>query len=113
MPRRDLRLTLEDILEAIEKIRRYTDGMTYETFADDERTVDAVVRNITVIGEAARNIPEDVEKGHPDVPWTEMRGIRNVVVHEYFGISKKILWSTVNRDLPRLIPLLRRIQAGD
>lgn len=113
MPRRDLLPVLEDILEAIEKIRRYTEGMTYETFTDDDRTVDAVVRNITIIGEAARSIPEEVQLRHPEVPWAEMRGIRNVVVHQYFGVSKKVLWNTVSRDLPRLIPLLRRMQPGD
>lgn len=113
MPRREYRLAIEDMLEAIGKIRRYTEGMTYDSFVTDDRTIDAVIRNITVIGEAARNIPEEIQKKTPDIPWTEMRGIRNVVVHEYFGISEEILWRTVDKDLPRLIPALQRMLADD
>ncbi len=111
MPRRDCRLAIEDMLEAIDKIRRYTAGKTRDSFMTDEKTIDAVIRNITVIGEAARNIPEEIQKKNPDIPWTEMRGIRNVVVHDYFGISEGILWRTVDHDLPRLIPALRRLLA--
>lgn len=113
MPRRSHRQAIEDRTEAIEKIRRYTEGMTFEKFMADEKTVDAVIRNITVIGEAARNIPEEIQKVHPDMPWMEMRGIRNVVVHEYFGVSKDILWRTVEEDLPRLASALKRIPADN
>ncbi len=97
------------MLEAVEKIRRYTDGMTYDSFAADEKTIDAVVRNIIVIGEAARQVPEEIQVRHPDVPWMEMRGIRNVVIHEYFGVSRDILWRTVQEDLPRLMLSLKNM----
>lgn len=107
MPRREWRLRVGDVLEAIERVLRYTDGMTFDDFKADERTVDAVLRNFTVIGEAAGHIPADIEDRHPDVPWVEMRGIRNVVVHEYFGVSMSILWETVVRDLPPIVDPLR------
>lgn len=110
MPRNH-RLFISDILEAIDKIRRYTEGMSRETFIADGKTVDAVVRNIIVIGEASRNIPPEITAANPDIPWDEMRGIRNIVVHEYFGVSHDILWSTVTDDLPPLVPILERILA--
>lgn len=99
-------------MEAVEKIRRYTEGMTFEKFMADEKTVDAVIRNITVIGEAARQVPEEIQVSHPDIPWMEMRGIRNVIVHEYFGVSRDILWRTVQEDLPRLVLSLKKM-SGD
>jgi len=97
---------LRDILEAVRKIRRYVDGMDLQAFIGDERTVDAVLRNLTVIGEAAGHLPEDFLARHPDLPVAEMKGMRNVVVHEYFGVSVTILWETVEHDLPPLIPVL-------
>jgi uncharacterized protein with HEPN domain len=102
-------MRLKDILEAIERVRRYTEGMTFDDFCNDTKTVDAVVRNVTVIGEAARHVAEDVVTSHPDLPWREMRDIRNVVVHEYFGISLPILWETIRSDLPPLTDRLRAI----
>lgn len=113
MPPRHWKLRIEDILAAIERIQRYTDGMDLSSFSRDDRTVDAVVWNITVIGEAAGAVPEDVRRKHPELPWDEMRGIRNVIVHEYFGVSLPILWQTVTADLPPLIPLLKKILSSE
>lgn len=109
MPGRDWKLRIEDILESIAKIQRYTAEITSEVFAADEMRVDAVVRNIIIIGEAARNIPTELQERYPQVPWDEMRGIRNVVVHEYFGVSLPILWQTVKQNLPPLVKLLKAI----
>ena len=108
MPPRDWRARFEDILEAVHRIQRYTNGVTSEQFAANELLIDAVVRNLTVIGEAARGVPADVEARHPELPWFEMRGLRNLVVHEYFGVDVAILWQTVHDDLPGLVPLLER-----
>ena len=83
--------------------------MTLNAFRADDRTVDAVVRNLIVLGEASRHIPEDVEQRHPEVPWDRMRGIRNVVVHEYFGVDAEILWETARHDLPPLLPLSENV----
>jgi len=91
MPRRDWRLRIEDILDASRRIAAYTKSMTYETFVADGRTVDAVIRNLTVIGEAASHVPPEIRAEHAHIAWAEMRGIRNIVVHEYFGVDTQIL----------------------
>jgi uncharacterized protein with HEPN domain len=109
MPARPWESRLRDIIDAIQKIERYTRGMTRAAFAADDRTIDAVVRNLIVLGEASRHIPPAVETRHPEVPWEKMRGIRNVVVHEYFGVDAEILWQTARDDLPPLLPLLERV----
>ena len=109
MPPRNWELRIADIIEAIEKILSYVQGMTFDQFADDPKTIDAVIRNITVIGEAARNVPEEVVERHPSLPWREMRDIRNVVVHEHFGLDHNVGWDTLQRNLPPLLPELKRM----
>lgn len=99
---------MQDILDAIATIESYTAGMDYPAFAQDRRTVDAVLRNVTVIGEAASRIPEAIQVASTDIPWADMRDMRNVVVHEYFGINRQILWDTTQTDLP---PLVLQLQA--
>jgi len=93
---------LEDVLEAAEKIERFTAGMNYDDFEADEKTVDAVLRNFEVIGEAAKNVPEDVRRNHPDVPWTEMAGMRDKLIHGYATIDLEIIWATVETDVQTL-----------
>ena len=83
--------------------------MSFDDFEGDERTVDAVLRNISVIGEAARHVPEEIRERYPSVPWSETRGIRNVVVHEYASVSVPIVCQTVERNLPPLVPMLQEI----
>jgi uncharacterized protein with HEPN domain len=109
---RDWRFRVRDILEAISAIADYTDGMTYEEFLADRRTRDAVLRNLTTMGESVRWIPDEVLAHHPEVPWDTLRGVRNVVVHQYFGVDTAILWETVRGDLPPLTPRLERVLAG-
>ena len=106
---RDWRFRVRDILAALNAIAEYTDGMTFEEFAADQRTLDAVVRNLVTMGESIRWIPEPILSAHPDVPWWTMRGVRNVVVHEYFGVDDVILWTTVQHDLPPLVPRLEAV----
>lgn len=109
MRRRDWSLRLEDILDAIARIQRYCESISFEEFRRDTKTVDAVVRNLEVIGEAARHIPATLERQHPEVPWSKMRGMRHVLAHEYFGIDSAILWQTVKNDLPPLLPLIQKV----
>lgn len=111
MPPRIWQDRVRDILEAIERIRRYTEGMDRTVFASDRRTIDAVVRNFTVIGEAARHVPAEITKRHAETPWQDMRDIRNVVVHEYFGVSIDILWETICHDLQPLVEPLEKLLA--
>lgn len=109
MPERDWRLRLEDMSVAIAKIERYTADMTFADFQADERTVDAVLRNFEVIGEAARHVPPHVTVATPGVPWAKMRALRNVVAHAYFGVNLPIIWETIVRRLPELKAALHAI----
>jgi uncharacterized protein with HEPN domain len=88
---RNWRFRVEDILGAIEAIQSYTEGVDFDKFVRDRRTVDAVVRNFIIIGEATAHIPAEVRTGNPKLPWDEMRAMRNIVVHEYFGVTDRIL----------------------
>lgn len=109
MPPRDWRFRLSDILDGIAAILDYTKGMDLAAFSADRKTVDAVLRNIAVIGEAAARVPDELVEMHPAIPWRDMRDMRNLLVHEYFAVSTEILWDTVQRDLPPLIEPLRLI----
>lgn len=109
MQPRNWRLRVEDILASIEKIESYTRGLDAATFSAHEMAVDAVIRNFLVIGEAARLMPVEIAERYPELPWSEMRDMRNLLVHEYFGISLATIWDTVQRDLPPLVPKLREI----
>ena len=106
---RDWRFRVRDILDSVEAIIEYTDGVTYEQFLADRKTVDAVVRNLMMMGESVRWLPQQVQDQHRDVPWRGLRGVRNVVVHEYFGVDPRILWETCRRDLPPLVPKLEAV----
>ena len=107
MPYRDWRFRIEDIIEAIDKIEQYTNGIDFESWLKDEKTIDAVIRNIEVIGEASTHLPKEVQENFKDVPWGMMRGIRNILVHEYFGVDLEIVWKTMKQDLPILKRLLK------
>ena len=102
MPERDAGLLVADILAAIGKIDRYTLGITREAFLADEKTIDAVVRNLEIIGEAARRLPAEFAAAHPDISWRQIAGLRNRIVHEYFGLDLDIVWHIVEHDLPQL-----------
>jgi len=109
MNERNWRLFLEDIIGSVEKIGRYIEGMDRDSFAVDDRTVDAVVRNLEIIGEASKSIPDNIKAAHPEVPWHRMSGLRNVLAHEYFGIDLGIIWKIVKDNLPEVIPHLKEI----
>lgn len=102
MSKRDYKLYLEDILESIEKIKEYTNGLSYKEFSKDEKTIDAVVRNFEIIGEAARQLPESVKNKYSIVEWKALIDFRNVIIHEYFGLSLKIMWDIIENELPLL-----------
>jgi uncharacterized protein with HEPN domain len=100
---RKTRLYLEDLAKACRKIIRFTQGMSRETFCSDERTYDAVVRNIEIIGEAAKQIPEHVRSRRADVQWRQISGLRDIVAHVYFGLDDDVLWDIVAGDVPALL----------
>jgi uncharacterized protein with HEPN domain len=100
---------LRDMLENAEKALSFVDGMTYDEFETDDKAVYAVIRAFEIIGEAARQIPENIQKANPAVPWREITGMRNKLTHEYFGVNTRVVWRTVHEDLPVIIPLLRKM----
>lgn len=102
MPSRNWQFRINDIIEAIEKIERYTTDMDYDAWLKDDKTVDAVIRNIEVIGEASSHLPDDVLQHYNKIPWQLMKAIRNILAHEYFGVDLEIIWKTVKEDLPDL-----------
>ncbi len=90
---------LEDIKNAILKIERYTEGMSFADFEKDEKTADAVIRSLEVIGEAVNNLPDDFKKDHNDIPWHCIVSMRNKMIHEYFGVDLEIVWKTIKDDM--------------
>jgi uncharacterized protein with HEPN domain len=109
MSKRDPKLLLADILEAIEKIRKYTNDHTYDSFTADSKTMDAVIRNFEIIGEAANRLPEDFKDIHSKVDWFRIIGFRNRIVHDYMGIDYEIVWTIIERDIEKLAVEIKHI----
>ena len=97
------------MLDAAETAIGLAEGLDKADFLADRVLVDAAIKNISVLGEAAMHVPDDVTKLWPDIPWRKMRDMRNVIIHEYFGVNPEILWGTIQEDLPALVPALRRM----
>jgi uncharacterized protein with HEPN domain len=110
MPR-DSRLYLDDIVGAIERICTYTEGQDQAAFTHDLKTQDAVIRNLQVIGEAVMHLPESVESSTPEIDWRKVRALRNILVHEYFGVNLPIIWDVVQNKLAPLDAACRRLLA--
>lgn len=109
MSNRSDRVLLEDILEAAERAIDYCEDLTFEAFLKDTKTQDAVVRNIEIIGEATKGLSDSLRGENPDVPWKSVSGMRDRLIHDYFGVNWDIVWDVVQRDLPDLIRTVRRI----
>lgn len=107
--KRDIALYAKDILEAMEKAERFIGSMSYEDFVADERTNYAVVKCIEIIGEAVKNIPKPVRSKFRDIPWQDMAGMRDKVIHIYFGVKLDQVWLAVKEDIPRLKPLIKQV----
>lgn len=106
---RDYKVYLEDILEAIGKIRTYTAGMSADSFAADNKTLDAVLRNLEVIGEAVKSMPDEIRSQHQQVEWKKIAGLRDILIHQYFGIDVEIVWDVVHNKLPELERQIRDV----
>jgi len=119
MSKRDPRLFLTDILEAIEKIERYTAGLSFDQFEANEMVLDAVVRNLEIVGEAARYIPPTLRERYTQIEWSRVVGFRNVVIHAYFAVDVEIVWTIATQRLSQLKAVLKemlqdhRLQEGD
>lgn len=99
MSKRTPSILIDDMLEAVEKINRYTKDFDYDRFLADERTSDAVVRNLEIIGEAASRLPVEIRQQFPHIEWKKIIGLRNRVIHEYFGVDLEIVWYIIQNDL--------------
>jgi uncharacterized protein with HEPN domain len=113
---RDYRLFLEDILISIQKIEKYTADLTFEAFSGDDLVVDAVIRNLEIIGEAVKKLPRGIRERYSDIPWKEVAGFRDVLIHDYFGIDIGVVWKTIIEDLPFLkkyVELILKNESSD
>ena len=99
---RDYKVYLEDILEAASKIRQFTAGLTLSEFSRDAKTLDAVVRNLEIIGEAVKHLPDEVRARSQGVDWKKIAGLRDILIHEYFGVNIEVIWDIVQQKLPQL-----------
>jgi uncharacterized protein with HEPN domain len=96
---------LNDIRNAIAEVEEFTLGMDYDLFAADKKTVNAVIRSLEVLGEATKHIPESFRRKHPEIPWTKMAGMRDVLIHDYMGVDLRTVWNVVRKRLPELMLL--------
>lgn len=99
----------QDIINSIEEIESFVSDQSFQQFADDKKTINAVIRSLEVIGEAARNIPQEIKSKYPTIPWKKMTGMRDKIVHEYFGVDLEIVWQTVKEDLPKLQEMIKAV----
>ncbi len=109
MSKRDVRVLFEDIIKSIERIKEYVGEMNYEEFLEDEKTKDAVVKRLEIIGEAVKNIPNEIKEKYPEIPWKAIAGMRDKLTHEYFGVSYKTVWETIKEDIPSFERQIKKI----
>ncbi len=108
---RDYRLYLKDILDAMESIEVFVRGMDQEAFQKDDKTASAVIRKFEIIGEATKQLPDQICRQHPEVPWAEMAGMRDRLIHGYFGVDYELVWRTIKERIPKVKPQIQRVLA--
>ncbi|NEQ32072.1 MAG: DUF86 domain-containing protein [Leptolyngbya sp. SIO4C5] len=107
---RNLSLYLTDILTSIGKIQRYTAGLSYEDLIQDERTLDAIVHNLQIIGEATKQVPDSLRSQHPQIDWKAIAGMRDIIAHAYFSINTRIVWNVIQQDLKPFKDCIEQLQ---
>ena len=109
MIKRSYLLYLEDILDAMSKIMIYSEGIGYDDFVENTMLNEAVIRNLEIIGEASKNMPQNLRKQYPDISWKSMIGLRNIMIHEYFGVDLTIVWQIVTKNIPETKPMIEEM----
>jgi uncharacterized protein with HEPN domain len=109
MKDRELQDYINDLTEACEDILSFTKGMSYSEFVDDRKTVNAVIRSLEVIGEATKNLPLSFRDAHPDIPWKQMAGMRDKLIHAYFGVDKQMVWQAIEKHIPNIFSLIKNL----
>ena len=107
--KRTYKMFIEDIITAMEKIQNYISNLNYETFLKNEMIIDACIRNLEIIGEASKNIPKNIREKYPDIPWKRMIALKNIAIHEYFGVDLSIIWEIITKNLPETKPNIKQI----
>ena len=100
---------IQDIIDSVKEVEDFTKGVSFEAFKDDKKTINAVIRSLEVMGEAAKKIPDAIRKKYPEIPWKEMAGIRDKLIHEYHGVDLEIIWKVVKEELPPVKPLFLKL----
>jgi uncharacterized protein with HEPN domain len=100
---------LRDIVDAMGKAQQFVKNLSYEEFKTDDKTVFAVVRALEIVGEATKNIPDDIRTNYPEIPWKDMAGMRDVLIHEYFGADVETVWLTVTEKIPQVKPMIEKM----
>ena len=107
--KRDYRVYLKDILQSFSNARQFLEGLSYEEFIADRKTISAIVRELEIAGEATKQLPATIRKKFPQIPWSDMAGMRDKLIHFYFGVDLEIIWETVKVRIPNLEPLIENV----
>ncbi|MBN3033354.1 MAG: DUF86 domain-containing protein [Candidatus Saganbacteria bacterium] len=107
--KRNYRIFVKDILDSITAIERFVGKLGYNKFSKDDKTVSATIRKLEIIGEAAKNTPSFVKEKQPEIDWKSMAGMRDKLIHDYFGVDMEILWAVIKKDLPQIKPLIKQL----
>jgi len=107
--KRNVALYLRDILQNMQDAEEFIQGLSYDQFTADKKTFNAVLRSIEIVGEAAKHVPDSVRSKYPAIPWKEMAGMRDKVIHFYFGVNREAIWLVVKERIPSLRPLIERV----
>lgn len=107
--KRNYKMFVRDIWDSINKVEQFVEGLSFEDFVNDDKTVSAVIRKLEIIGEATKNIPSSTKQKYPQLNWRGMAGMRDKLIHNYFGVDFEILWKVIKEDIPNIKPLVKQI----